>query len=191
MANVKLSAAEIDLAKNSHFILTKNKIINHVYELFGSLSNMYIHGLEANNNIPKEVLAVSPKISRGENLEGLPWVMLDCPRFFNHEDVFAIRTLFWWGNFFSITLHLKGKYFNAKIIQAFAKDWSICINENEWRNDFETDNYKTLSDCTSTTIEKLNFIKIAKRISLNDWENIALLLMKELNEINEVIKTNF
>lgn len=190
MANVKLSAAEIDLAKNSHFILTKNKIIKHVYELFGTLSNKYIQELEINNNIPKEVLSISPKISRGENLEGLPWIILDCPRFFNQEDVFAIRTLFWWGNFFSITLHLKGKYFNNKITQGFTKHWSICINDNEWRNDFETDNYQALSVCTNTTIENLKFIKIAKRISLDNWENIELLLMNELNEISGVIRNN-
>jgi hypothetical protein len=161
-----------------------------VFELFGSLSKKYIQELEINNNVPKEVLSVSPKISRGENLEGLPWVMLDCPRFFNQEDVFAIRTLFWWGNFFSITLHLKGKYFNNKIAQGFTKHWSICINDNEWRNDFETDNYQALSVCTTTTIENLKFIKIAKRISLDDWENIELLLMNELNEINKAIKNN-
>jgi hypothetical protein len=190
MANVKLSAAEIDLVKNSHFILTKNKIINYVYELFGRLTNKYIYELEVNNNIPKEVLSVSPKISRGENLEGLPWVMLDYPRFFNQEDVFAIRTLFWWGNFFSITLHLKGKYCNNKITEAFAKDWSICINEDEWRNDFETDNYKALSDCTNTTVENLKFIKIAKRVSLDNWENAELILMRELKEINTIIKNN-
>ena len=61
-------------------------------------------------NLPEEVLIQSPKISRGENYNGLPYVMLDYPRCFGKEDVFAMRTMFWWGNFFSITWHLKGKY---------------------------------------------------------------------------------
>ena len=54
----------------------------------------------------------SAKISKGENM-GLPWVMLDYPRLFGQEDVLAIRTMFWWGHCFSVTLHLKGRYYGA------------------------------------------------------------------------------
>ena len=52
----------------------------------------------------------SPKISKGENYRGLPYVMLDYPRLFGREEVLAIRTFFWWGHGFSVTLHLKGGY---------------------------------------------------------------------------------
>jgi hypothetical protein len=37
--------------------------------------------------------------------------------------VFAIRTMFWWGNFFSVTLHMKGNYrehFQEKLIGNYA-----------------------------------------------------------------------
>ena len=70
----------------------------------------------------KKSLNSSPKISKGENYKGLPWLVLDYPRYFNKEDIFAIRTLFWWGNFFSITLHISGKYkmrYEKKIIDSF------------------------------------------------------------------------
>ena len=42
MANVKLSARELDLVNDAEFILTKNNIIAKVYELFGDLSSFYI-----------------------------------------------------------------------------------------------------------------------------------------------------
>ena len=62
------------------------------------------------DRLPAEVAEISPKISKGENYNGLPYVMFDYPRFFTKENVFAVRTFFWWANYFSVTLHLKGEY---------------------------------------------------------------------------------
>jgi len=108
-ANVSLSAFEKQLVTDAGWILTKNKIIQKVLVLFGELNKAWL-----NNSIlwqlPAALTEIPAKISRGENYEGLPYVMLDYPRCFGKEDVCAVRTFFWWGNFFSITLHLKGKY---------------------------------------------------------------------------------
>ena len=54
------------------------------------------------------IVQSTPKIAKGENYLQLPYVLLDYPRCFDKENIFAIRTMFWWGNFFSITLHLSG-----------------------------------------------------------------------------------
>ena len=40
------------------------------------------------------------------------WII---PAVFSKENIFAIRTMFWWGNFFSISLHVSGKYFKTEI----------------------------------------------------------------------------
>ncbi|HXL58576.1 MAG TPA: hypothetical protein VN958_20075, partial [Chitinophagaceae bacterium] len=110
-ANVKLSKTELMLVCDEQFILTKNNIINKVYQLFGALSDHFFIGIKNTGNIfPLEVLTSYPKIYKGEQYKGLPYVMLDYPRYFVKDDAFAIRCLFWWGNFFSITLHLAGKY---------------------------------------------------------------------------------
>ena len=91
-AKVQLSAEEMRLVRDAAWILTKNSVMGKVVAMFGELSGGW-----------KE-----PKISKGENYKGLPWVMLDYPRVFGKEDVYAIRTFFLWGHAFSITLHLKG-----------------------------------------------------------------------------------
>src|SRR5688572_20484305 len=107
MTNVKLSKEELGMVTDAGLILTKNRIIQKVYDLFGEVSMVY---QQQHDRFPVEVVAVSPKISRGENYRGLPWVMLDYPRRFSQADVFAIRSFFWWGGFFSFTLQLKGSY---------------------------------------------------------------------------------
>lgn len=93
-ANVKLSKNELSLVCDEQFILTKNNIIEKVSQLYGLLSNSFTNTLSESTNLPAEILSASPKIYKGEQYEGLPYVMLDNPRCFNKQDAFAIRCFF-------------------------------------------------------------------------------------------------
>src|SRR6185369_7340402 len=98
--------------------------------------------VEENKTIlPAIVSASNPKISRGENYRALPYVMLDYPRHFTKESTLAIRTLFWWGNFFSISLHLSGrcKKNAAAVLKInFAtlrqEGYWVCISADPWHH---------------------------------------------------------
>ena len=122
MTKIQLSEEEMQLVNNPAWILTKHRIIEKVYGLFGSLSaQMQAYLLQQKHALPQQVLQLPPKISKGEQYESMPYVVLDYPRLFSKEEVFAVRTFFWWGNYFSITLHLKGKYqqqYHEKIAKA-------------------------------------------------------------------------
>ncbi len=90
MANVKLSKDELELVTNAELILTKNRIIQKVYELFGELSIAY---RELSKDLDEDLLHIPPKISKGENYLGLPWVMLDYPRNF-HVMMYLLSEVF-------------------------------------------------------------------------------------------------
>ena len=93
-AKVTLSPKEQELVNNTDWILTKNAVIQKVYDLFGGLSDVYQLALQNQVAItPEDVGIRSPKISKGEQYEGLPWVMLDFPRHFAANDAFGIRSL--------------------------------------------------------------------------------------------------
>jgi len=180
--NVELSKNESELVINSEFILTKNRIIEKVYTLFGLLSEDYkIKLLSCKTILPSEVFSSSPKIYKGENYLNLPYVMLDYPRVFLKENVFGIRSVFWWGNYFSITLQLGGRFLQACRIRVEANlknevngDYFICINDAPWEHHFEESNYQSLKTIDSIeTILNKPFIKIAKRHSLSEWNDAA------------------
>jgi hypothetical protein len=189
MANVKLSARELDMVCNADIILTKNNIITKVYDLFGALSEYYIK--EGKFLLPDEVQSVAPKISRGENYEGLPWVMLDYPRHFKGDDQFAVRTFFWWGNFISIALQLKGKYASqcniANMITEM-NDWYLCCNENEWQHHFREDNYKRLNSFSAGEINQLPFVKLAAKMALTNFNDAEYFLRQRFDELMQGIK---
>jgi hypothetical protein len=172
-----LSIEEIKLVTDPEVLLTKNKIIAKVTRLFGELAEEY------KNIITTETISIlaqnQAKISKGENYKGLPYVVLDYPRQFAKVDVFAIRTFFWWGNFFSITLHLSGQY-ETKYVSLIEKaigenlldDWYLGCADNAWQHHFENNNYKPVRAVKGLNLSALGHIKIAKKIPLTQWDEI-------------------
>ena len=75
-AKIQLSPEELDLAENGDWILTKNAIIGKVYLLFGNLAEKMRVELDK-INWRGTLIKTSPKISKGENYNGLPYVILD------------------------------------------------------------------------------------------------------------------
>lgn len=190
MAKIRLSSPELDLVSDPSWILTKNSILKKVNNLLAELLYQQQYFIATNSNLlPPEVLSIPGKISRGENYEGLPYLILDHPRHFHREDIFAIRTMFWWGNFFSITLHLSGKYkiqLTEKIVSGYEElrsHFSICINQDQWDHRFNEENYKLIADLGKTEFNSIvnnkSFIKIGRTMPLQQWEVAGELLLRD------------
>jgi hypothetical protein len=175
MPGTSLTAHEMQLVADAQMLITKNTIIQKVYELFGNLAEEYKK--ELSNKLPENFPITHPKISRGENYLGLPYVMLDFPRLFGKTDIFAVRSFFWWGNFFSITLQLSGKYYQQcafAIENAINKNrfinWHISTAENQWEHHFESSNYVLLAEGIHFNHAGHTFLKLAKKIPLTRWD---------------------
>jgi hypothetical protein len=194
-AKVTLSPKELELVNNADWILTKNAIIGKVYELFGQLSELYRVELANHPSLTEQGIDFrSPKISKGEQYEGLPWVMLDHPRHFTNEDTFAIRSFFWWGKFCSITLQLSGnckkKYENRlqKYFDGRSRDgWYIGSSNDQWTHHFEEDNYLPLGSTEIHTYQQMTFIKLAKKIPLSDWGKLPEFFEGSYREILQML----
>ncbi len=194
-SKLTLSAEELQLAGNTRWILTKRNIIEKTALLFGRLSAvMQQRVMELQGLLPPELVSPAPKIAKGENYLLLPYVILDYPRCFEKGHIFAIRTMFWWGNCISITLHVSGKYKNkiAQVLQtgsvsAGLKDYYICINEDEWQHHFEADNYIPLQQLTVEETARItdarHFIKVAAKFDLQQWNCVQALLEKEFEKL--------
>ena len=97
---IMLSDDELQLVNNTGWILTKRSVMEKVDQVLGSIAeNQKLIIEKEKNRLPQEVIKSEPKISRGENYLQLPYMLLDYPRFFDTENIFAVRTMFWWGNF--------------------------------------------------------------------------------------------
>ena len=199
VSKLMLSAEEQQLVNNSHWILTKRIIIDKVNELLGYCSENQKAFIQKEKDwLPAAVIQSTPKIAKGENYLQLPYVLLDYPRCFDAENIFAVRTMFWWGNFFSMSLHISGVYkkmFQQKImenLQTAAPGLFICVNENQWQHHFEPDNYIAVKQLPGKDVQaiilKNKFVKLAVKFPLQQWNDMPALLDESFKGIIGMLK---
>jgi len=196
---IQLSLLEIELVNNTEWILTKTGILKKVKHLLLALQEQQQECLQSPAvYFADEVLKTSPKISKGENYNGLPYFILDYPRLFDHHNIFAIRTMFWWGNFFSTTLHLSGKQkklFLDKIITGYdllkQNGFYICVHNEEWEHHFESYNYTEINkwnkDDFANKVTTSSFIKLAHKTPLGEWETVQDILFRQFKVLIDVL----
>jgi len=199
-SKIQLSDFEMELLNNSEWILTKNAIMKKAQQLLEQVQQNVSDYTTLNPGIfPAEVIAISPKISKGENYLGLPWLILDYPRHFDKENIFAIRTMFWWGHFFTTTLHLTGKYkerYGKSISRKYAalctSDFYINVNEEQWHHHLEPENYLHVQnfseDDLAGHIVQASFLKLAKKLSFSEWDNAVERLSENFVGITDLLR---
>jgi len=187
---IQFLPAEMELVSSPDIILTKNAILQKIKSFFEELQMKQYDILKKHSSqLPEEVLKISPKISRGENYKGLPWLVLDNPRHFKHNNIFAIRTMFWWGNFFSITLHLSGNNKNVLLknltgnVSLLAKnDFYIYNGTKEWEHDIDPGSYKRLSVIHEDELQKIffanSFLKLAVKFTVESLDAVEDKLLR-------------
>ena len=182
---MKLSEEDQEIFTNPIFFQRKVHINNYIVSLLGKLNEQ----LE-NDHLVQQVIAkfklplTRGKISKGENYLGYPWQILDYPRVFEKENIFAFRTMCWWGNFYNSTLHIGGSYYENHM-ETFSKKLQllkdqpvyICVNDKQWDHHFEINNYLLLKevyandDLFKKTLNQ-KFLKLSCKFPLDDIEHL-------------------
>ena len=193
---VTVSDRELALATDSDIILTKRAVMEKASALFSSLIpgiNNTFGGILAADKI---LNASVPKISKGENYKGFPYVIMDHPASFKKENIFAVRTMFLWGHFFSITLHLAGHYktlFETNIYKKLQgeNDFFIAAGEEEWEHHFAEDNfsaYTNIGPARLSEIKEKKFLKVALKYELHHWNMMQSILPEGYKKICGLLK---
>lgn len=179
-SKIGLSSAEIELLTNGEIILTKNSIQQKMVALLSQTAQT----LQQYNTLYPEAHSTPPKISKGENYSGLPYVVLDYPRITSGNNLLFVRSFFWWGNFYSSTLQLAGDY-KTKHLSGIAESWQVLadkkyfvgIHPNPWQHHFEKDNYQEIAEVNGPEFNQIlhqqAHIKIAARWPLQTWDAAA------------------
>lgn len=184
---------------NAQVILTKNRILSGIKFLLQNLEKELMGNTSVIENIRhSEVFQRGPKISKGENYGGLPYLVLDYPRRFDSLNIFAVRTMFWWGHQFSSTLHLAGDYkkeLAPKIEAAYAHlcsaHYYICVNEDPWQHHFEEENYLPIAAVSKEDFilycRRFHHLKIAARWPLQTIDGVAESLKESWERLLKIV----
>ncbi len=179
-----ISSEELALIQQPDILLLKRQALDHIRVLLNTASVRLHHACQvAQPPFPAEVLQKPPKISVGENYRQLPYMVLDYPRFFTQQSTLAFRTMFWWGNHFSVSVHLTGHYLAryASALQSLSSDeraqnYYFCIHGHPWEYHFEADNYLLMREISAEMVNHHmsahGFVKIADRLPLHEWKKL-------------------
>ncbi len=193
VSRINLSKKEIFRIQDQDFLQSKIEIGKKIEELMGAVEQR-LEATIKNYSWPEGVLTKSGKLSKGENYRGLPYYMLDFPRRFSQQGVFTFRTMFWWGNFFSATLHLSGKYLESRreallsnLEPLRSSQAYVCVHETPWEYHYGSDNYKSVKQLNSQELTHListkPFVKISHCWSLEQYGEIPKLVSSVFHQM--------
>ncbi|MEO8151154.1 MAG: hypothetical protein ABI723_26215 [Bacteroidia bacterium] len=178
-ANLEFTGDEYNVMHDATFFIHKKKITEKLVTLFGDLNlEMEKLLLQYADLLPATVINSKGKINKGENYEYLPYIILDSPRVFSIDNVFAFRTMFRWGNYFSCTVQLSGIYleaFKPRLIEFISNDnfnhYYICTSDDEWQHHFRADNYTLATEVLNNqkvlnAVMEQAFFKVAIQLPL-------------------------
>jgi hypothetical protein len=173
-AKITLSRKEMELVRDAGFILTKLAVIDKVYAMFGNIVHRWQQRYA-------DAPGLSPKIARGESYQQLPYVMLDLIRVFTPGLCLSIRVFFWWGNYFSCTLHSKGTVSTdepeeiARTLGESHFPIFVSTTGDEWNHDLHSEDYREVRSAEELVMALMTttstHLKLVKKVDLNDWES--------------------
>lgn len=184
----------IDLDKNALAFLSdtspmllKKKIIQSFESAFGQIALAIAQKSEWNNlNVNKQWVNKSGKISKGENHQDLPFVVLDTPFYLFEKDFLLCRTMFWWGKYCSISLIIKGEFFEHSFNAALKmlkqndqQELMLLQTSDLWNNDLETENYRQADQETAQLIwSKHKHFKLSKSIPFSELNSMHFICLE-------------
>ncbi len=191
---------EMRCLQDTHFLRTKAIAIKKVQQLLNQTHEELQQWLAAHpRTFPEEVQVRVGKISRGENYRGFPYLVLDYPRRFGQDDVFALRTMFWWGHYYSVTFQLGGASWHRyrpavlrNLPHLVGTSTWLCVSDDPWQHHRRPDNYRPLDTLSveeqQNHVAQTNFLKLARFLPVDAWELLPPTAPLFLGEMIELIE---
>jgi len=178
--DISLTDHELHILQDTDFLRTKARALSKV-EVLLTRTREALESVVADSSLyfPHGARLAGGKIARGENYRGLPYRVLDQPALLTADDIFAFRTMFWWGHFFSATLHLQGlsleRYRNGlmdQLEELAAGGLYLSVGPTPWEYHYGRDNYVLIQPAHRAHLERCSFLKLSRRLELGEWKRL-------------------
>ena len=191
---------ELRCLQDTRFLRTKATAAQKVQQLLNqTLDELQAYLTRHPRTFPEGVQTKAGKLARGENYRGFPYLVLDYPRQFSQDDVFALRTMFWWGHFYSITFQLGGTSWHRyrpavqrNLSQLSGTSTWLCVNNDPWQHHRQPDNYRPLDVLSAEEqqnhLAEANFLKLARFLPVDAWELLPPSASLFLGEVIDLIE---
>ena len=186
----KLTKQVLNFASSKEYPLTKHRIMKTMTFLFDELG----HRLSDQFNNFDYLTGSDYKITKGENYNFMPYVVLDFPKMIGHKFPIVCRTIFWWGHYFTANLIIDTELIDVTIFyknKSTLKKTYVLIGENLWDNNLQSGNYilinkLSIADLT-ILIENRNYLRLSHKIKLSQINDIEIIAPSIYNNWLKII----
>lgn len=193
--NMPFNTEELRFLTDTEFFFTRLKVTQKITDLLGETEQYLRKTIQEFSGYDcVKYCDNHGKIFKGENYRKLPYILLDFPRYFSADAIFAFRTLFWWGHGFSCTLHLQGKAYEeyahllrSGISRLFGKGYFIGVNHSPWEYHYGSDNYIPVESEPDHLLPE-NFLKISRRLVTERAGELPQFAGCSLNEVFTLLR---
>lgn len=192
-----LEKRDLEILEDQEFLKAKKRIIEDITSILQKSEQVLKTFIRSHGfAFPDRTFARAGKISKGENYQDLPYLILDFPRKFSKPSTFAYRTMVWWGNEISFTMHLGGdvlELYYPTIINSLdqLKNYYLSIHESPWEYHYGTDNYRKISSLTfdqiHTILNEKDFVKISIPHPLKDIKKVPELALEHFKNYLSIL----
>ena len=178
-SRIILTKHQLDFARTTEYPLTKHAIIQYIVQLFEELGQSLQHnGWESSDK--------AFKITRGENYQLMPYVVLDYPQLKANDFNLVTRTLFWWGNYCSLNLIVHKDLVKDGTIK-LEEPLYLLTDDQLWNNNINV-GYKLVDFIDKSTVSA-EFIRLAKVIKIEEIDSLPELVSGYKAWIKLLLKT--
>lgn len=179
MAKPLWNDADEKILSEKEFFLAKARVSEKIHAILMEVgeylnSHFYDHLL-----IGKILKNTSYKISRGENLKGMPYFVLDVPTLKSNHSYFSFRIIVWWGNYITINLLLSGEHLlhfkdtiNSNLKEKNFSELLISIADDAWSHPIDEKDYLPATKWNSKEKQIGDYFKATFRIPLEQMPNL-------------------
>ena len=178
-----LSEQEFELLSDPTLLPDKYRICEKIDQWLSELRIELESYLKLGSGLPREILKNHGKISRGENYHFQAYRVLDYPRLFRQDAIFAFRTVVLWGHPIGFHIILSGTYkelFQDAIGKQrinLGSNWLLAAQESPW---IWEANAPGLSVCKELSEEQwaahvatYQFLKISSFLPLSSYRELV------------------
>lgn len=171
---MKLSSYEFEVLQDKAFFYAKHRIVAQ-WQAF--LEDLHTQLLAQSFPITNH-----GKISKGDNYQQLPYMVLDYPSILGKEDIFAFRNIFLWGEGLVSTWVFQGSYkteWQEKIIQLYPMLIDLKVHlqyvPELWTHEINDKTNFAVNQLSKEVfvaqLNELSFIKLSRFFPFKTWED--------------------
>jgi hypothetical protein len=171
----KLTKHELEFASSVKYPLLKAEVMRKVSQLLQQTGTLLQNEVTINNSTqPLEY-----KITKGENYQHMPYMVLDYPQIKQAEFPLVCRTMFWWGHYFTFNLIVRTDTLQllptAAALGAL-KHTLVLVGDDLWEQDVHGEAYAKLHKLSIKQLlkrtETKTHLKLTRKIALKHFADV-------------------